>query len=676
MSFVIDTENAEFQDALNLIQFTRQSVFLTGKAGTGKSTFLKYICQNTKKQFVVLAPTGVAAINAGGSTMHSFFKLPFRPLLPDDPDLSTVNNRIFEFFKYRAEHRKLIENVELIIIDEISMVRADMIDTIDRILRIYSKNTREPFGGKQLLFVGDIFQLEPVVTGDAKDILSRFYASPFFFSARVFSEIQLVPIELQKVYRQKDASFVEALDKVRMNQMDQATLNRLNQRVDPSFAPTDDDFYVTLATRRDSVDQINENKLRALQGEAHLFRGTIVGEFPESSLPTLLQLELKEQAQVIFIKNDIGPHNQRRWANGTIGKVTGFTEEGEIRVLLENGKEYAIEKEMWRNVRYTFNEKERRVEELELGTFTQYPIRLAWAITVHKSQGLTISHTIIDFAGGAFAGGQTYVALSRCTSLEGIVLRRPIQRNDIFIRPEVQQFAQQFNNRRLIETALKQAQADILYKDAVKAFDRGSFQEFIDHFFKAIHSRYDIEKPLIKRYIRKKLNLINELREEIRQLKLEKEEKRQWMSELAHEFYLMGNECVVKARDSRAALANFDKALRLDPKHVDTWVRKGVTLHDMNEYYDAESCFNRAIELSPVLFKAYYNRGKNRMAMGDYDGSSTDLDKAINLNKEHVGAIELLADCCYHQGKSDTAEHLYQIAEHLRKKLKRRGKGE
>ncbi|MGL5730406.1 MAG: AAA family ATPase, partial [Bacteroidales bacterium] len=206
MSIKIDTDNQEFQDALNLIQYTKQSVFLTGKAGTGKSTFLRYICENTKKKFVVLAPTGVAAINANGSTMHSFFKLPFRPMLPDDPDLSLTGNRIFEFFKYKKQHRKLIENVELIIIDEISMVRADIIDCIDRILRVFSKNMREPFGGKQLLFVGDIFQLEPVVTSDSKDILNRFYENPFFFSARVFKEIQLVPIELQKVYRQKDVA--------------------------------------------------------------------------------------------------------------------------------------------------------------------------------------------------------------------------------------------------------------------------------------------------------------------------------------------------------------------------------------------------------------------------------------------------------------------------------------
>ncbi|MGL4992870.1 MAG: AAA family ATPase [Bacteroidales bacterium] len=670
MSFSIDTDNEEFQDALNLIQYTRQSVFLTGKAGTGKSTFLKYICQNTKKKFVVLAPTGVAAINAGGSTIHSFFKLPFRPLMPDDPDLSTLNNRIFEFFKYNREHRKVIESVELIIIDEISMVRADMIDTIDRILRIYSKNTREPFGGKQVLFVGDIFQLEPVVTSDARDILSRFYRSPFFFSAKVFADIQLVPIELRKVYRQKDPSFIKVLDNVRSNIVDNHDLMALNQRVDPRFNPSDSDFYITLATRRDTVDQINEEKLRSLKGDSMLFRGSITGEFPSSSLPTQVDLELKEQAQVIFIKNDIGPHSQRRWANGTIGKITGFTPENEIVVMLENGKEYKIEREMWRNVKYSFNEKEHKIEEEELGTFTQYPIRLAWAITIHKSQGLTFSHTIIDLSGGAFTGGQTYVALSRCTSLEGIVLRREISRRDIFIHPDVTQFSHQFNNRLLIDKALKQAQADILYKESIKSFDKGSFQDFLDNFFKAIHSRYDIEKPLIKRYIRKKLNLINQLKQEIKDLKAQREEDRAWLSELAHEFYLMGNECVVKAHNSQAAIANFDKALRLDPKHVDAWIRKGVTLHDMKEYYDAEICFNRAVELSPVLFKAYYNRGKNRIAMGAHELAISDLDKAINLNKEHVGAIELLADCYYHNGNSDTAEHLYQIAEHLRKNKK------
>ena len=263
-SWEIDIDNKEFKDALSLIQFTSQSVFLTGKAGTGKSTFLKYICAHTRKKHIILAPTGVAAINAGGSTIHSFFKMPFRPILPDDPDLSLTNGRIFEFLKYTKKHRQLIREVELVIIDEISMVRADMVDFIDRVLRVFSGNMRLPFGGKQLLFVGDIFQLEPVVTSDTRDILSRFYKNAFFFSARVFSEISLVPIELRKVYRQSDERFVHLLDKIRSNTVSDTELKELNNRYKPMYEPVGDDFSITLATRRDQVDYINDKRLSEL----------------------------------------------------------------------------------------------------------------------------------------------------------------------------------------------------------------------------------------------------------------------------------------------------------------------------------------------------------------------------------------------------------------------------
>ena len=281
MEFQLDTDNKEFQDALQLITHTRQSVFLTGKAGTGKSTFLKYICSHTQKKYVVLAPTGIAAINAEGVTLHSFFKLPFCPMLPDDPDLSLKDGRIFEFFKYRKEHRKIISEVELIIIDEISMVRADIIDCVDRILRVFSGNMRLPFGGKQLLFVGDVFQLEPVVPSDQKEILSLFYASPFFFSARVFKSINLVPIELQKVYRQADPVFINILDRIRSNAARRQELEILNTRYFPEFAPNNEDMYITLATRRDQVDFINEKKLSELPCEEFISAGRIDGDFPE-----------------------------------------------------------------------------------------------------------------------------------------------------------------------------------------------------------------------------------------------------------------------------------------------------------------------------------------------------------------------------------------------------------
>ncbi|MDR1808860.1 MAG: AAA family ATPase, partial [Prevotella sp.] len=305
MNPVIDISNKEFKNALELIIKTRQSVFLTGKAGTGKSTFLKHLCETTTKKHVVLAPTGIAAINAGGSTIHSFFKLPFRPMLPDDPDLSLTNGRIFEFFKYNKQHRKLLQQVELIIIDEISMVRADTIDCIDRILRVFSGNMRDPFGGKQLVFVGDIFQLEPVVAGDVREIIYRFYPNPFFFSANIFHEINLIPIEFTKIYRQSDKKFISILNNIRTGAVDAKDLQLLNQRYMPSFNPPESEMYITLATKRDNVDFINERKMAELTSPEFISMGAVEGDFPESSLPTAKELLLKEHAQVMFIRNDM-----------------------------------------------------------------------------------------------------------------------------------------------------------------------------------------------------------------------------------------------------------------------------------------------------------------------------------------------------------------------------------
>ena len=567
MSFVPDTQNKEFQDALNLIQYTRQSVFLTGKAGTGKSTFLRYICEHTKKKHVVLAPTGIAAINAGGSTLHSFFKLPFYPLLPDNPDFSLQRGRIHEFFKYTKPHRKLLEELELIIIDEISMVRADIIDAVDRILRVYSRNLREPFGGKQILLVGDVFQLEPVVKGDEREILNRFYPTPYFFSARVFNQIDLVSIELQKVYRQTDATFVGVLDHIRNNTVGATDLQLLNTRYGTQIEESEADMYITLATRRDNVDHINDKKLAELPGEPVTFSGEITGDFPESSLPTSQELVLKPGAQIIFIKNDF----DRRWVNGTIGIISGFDPfEETLYVITDDGKECDVKRESWRNIRYKYNEEKKQIEEEELGTFTQYPIRLAWAITIHKSQGLTFSRAVIDFTGGVFAGGQAYVALSRCTSLEGIQLRKPISRADVFVRPEIAGFAERFNNRQAIDRALKQAQADVQYAAATKAFDKGDFDTFLNEFFKAIHSRYDIEKPVVQRLIRKKLNIINRLREENRSLKQAAIEKEKSLVKYAREYIIMGDECL-KLEMKEAAMKNYEKAVALCPKFKEAW---------------------------------------------------------------------------------------------------------
>ena len=535
----IDLDNPELQNALQIIQYTRHSLFLTGKAGTGKSTLLRYIASTTKKKNIILAPTGIAAINVGGSTLHSFFKLPFHPLLPNDSKYNARNIR--ETLKYNSEKRKLLREVELIIIDEISMVRADIIDFIDKVLRIYCRNMREPFGGKQLLLVGDIYQLEPVLKEEDRLLLHPFYSSVFFFGAHVFREMQLVSIELKKVYRQTDPVFINILDHMRTSNVGTADLTLLNQRVGAELDDNNSHLAITLSTRRDTADFINEKHLEMLPGESTIFKGNVKGEFPESSFPTPIELELKTGAQVMFIKNEY----DKRWVNGTLGTIIGFgdDEDGVIYVRTENDID---------------------VEAIEKGTYEQFPLKLAWAITVHKSQGLTFNQVKIDFTGGVFAGGQAYVALSRCTSLNGISLKEPLRRDEVFVRNEVINFARQFNDTQIMKKALQQSKADKEYHEAVRAFDKGDMQKALDYFFLAIHSRYDIEKPSAKRLIRRKLNVINSLKEEINRLKKEQKDKEKYLKTLAVEYVMMGKECE-KDHFIDAAIRNYNKALTLCP---------------------------------------------------------------------------------------------------------------
>ncbi len=657
----IDTDNAEFQDALKMVQYTSRSVFLTGKAGTGKSTFLKYICSHTHKKYVVVAPTGIAAINAGGQTLHSFFKIPFRPILPDDPDLSTKDGRIFDFLKYRKNHQKLIREMELLIIDEVSMLRVDILDFVDRVLRVFSGHMQLPFGGKQLLMVGDVFQLEPVVKREEWGILKRFYQTPFFFSARVFRNLPMVQIELKKVYRQNNPAFVNLLDRVRLNSVKSEDINTINYRFRPDFKTPVDELFITLATRRDTVDYINDHKLAELEGEELVFEGTVSGEFPESALPTPRQLILKENAQVMFIKNDA---QERRWYNGSLARVDEITDDG-VYVRLENEEVHLVEKEVWRNIRYSFDEKNNRITEEELGSYVQYPLKLAWAITVHKSQGLTFDKVMIDFSGGAFAGGQLYVALSRCRSLEGIVMKSNISPRDVIVKRECVEFSRKSNNKLLIKESLDSAEADDCYKNALKAFKKDEFHIAMEQFGSAVAKRNDITKPVVQRFIARQLNVVKRLKKRIKELERYERKRNKQLEEFAREYFLMANECVLKARDYNAAIANLNKAIVLQPDFFDAIYKRASLKVELKDYESADKDYSLALKLKPRKFKVFYNRGRTRILAKNFNGAYNDLKKAINLKDDHPDAYFYLSQVCDRLGEVEEAEKYRNISGNL-----------
>jgi len=412
------------------ISSSRENFVVTGKAGTGKSTFLHYLAQNAAKRTLVAAFSGIAAINIGGMTLHSLFLFPFKPLLPGDDSIKE--------FRQGSSRQKLLEKVDMIIIDELSMLRSDIFQAIDYSLRINTGVRNVPFGGKQLVLFGDIFQLPPVVQNDPveRDIFSNTYDSEYFFDAPVFSEAEFNFVELFKVYRQEDEDFVSLLNKVRTSRVERQHLEELNRRYRPEYLPGREDYVITLTTTNRVANQENTRRLELIDEPAYRYHAEIEGEFPKDRFPTDQVLELKEGAQVIFIKNDL---EGRRWVNGTIAKIARLDDKA-ITVRLENGETHELEKETWHNIRYTYNRRQNRIEEEVRGTFIQYPVKLAWAMTIHKSQGLTFDKVILDLGRGTFVNGQLYVGLSRCTSLEGLYLKKKITRNDIIKDPRLLNF--------------------------------------------------------------------------------------------------------------------------------------------------------------------------------------------------------------------------------------------
>lgn len=435
-------ENPKLELVDRFVRYTNMNIFLTGKAGTGKTTFLRNLVKDTYKRHVVVAPTGVAAINAGGVTIHSFFQLPFGPQVPEGADIKfesgndlQMRSQSARYQKISGEKLKIIRSLDLLIIDEISMVRADLLDAVDAVLRRVRRNSK-PFGGVQVLMIGDIHQLAPVAKPEEWELLEPYYKSVYFFDSHVLQNIPYYCIELEHIYRQADAEFISILNKVRNNCLDNESLAVLNSHYKPDFEPDEKDGFITLMTHNRQVDEINESKLNALKTKTLTFTAKVTGTFPEYSFPTKVELELKVGAQVMFVKND--PSREHLYYNGKIGKVVSYDKDNGLFVKCDD-QVIKVEPVTWQNFEYNINRDTKEIEEKEIGSFTQIPLKTAWAITIHKSQGLTFKNVILD-ASLAFAHGQVYVALSRCTSLDGLVLKTKLSQNGLFNDLKINQF--------------------------------------------------------------------------------------------------------------------------------------------------------------------------------------------------------------------------------------------
>lgn len=453
-------ENSELKLAWDFVEKTGCNIFLTGKAGTGKTTFLRNLRERSPKRMVVLAPTGIAAINAGGVTIHSFFQLPLSPFVPG----ASFGGREQKRYKFGKAKRNIIKTLDLLVIDEISMVRADLLDAVDSVMRRYRAHNL-PFGGVQLLLIGDLQQLAPVVKDDEWEMMKSYYDTPFFFSSKALNNAGYHTIELQKVYRQQDSSFLALLNSIRENRADDRTLAELNRRYIPGFTPPQGSNYIRLTTHNYQAQQINDRQLALLDGTACDYRASVEGTFPESSFPADETLTLKAGAQVMFIKNDVN----KRYYNGMIGEVA-FAGRDMIKVVSKDtGETIDLEPAEWTNSKYALDAKTKEITETVEGVFRQYPLRLAWAITIHKSQGLTFEHAIID-ASHSFAHGQTYVALSRCKSLEGMVLGAPLGREAVISDGTVSEF-------------IRKAEANRPTADTLSRLERAYVVQILDELF-------------------------------------------------------------------------------------------------------------------------------------------------------------------------------------------------
>ncbi len=503
-----DTSNIIFKKAAAFVNQTNQNLFLTGKAGTGKTTFLKYIRENCYKKMAITAPTGVAAMNAGGTTLHALFWLPFGVFVEDydlkwdDQDNHIYNkSRLFSTIKLTKQRRAILQELELLVIDEVSMVRADTLDAIDVILKSVRRDMR-PFGGVQLLFIGDLYQLPPVVRDHEWQILKNHYSSTFFFDAKVLRSSPLVKLELQQIYRQRDDHFIHILNNIRNNSCSVEDLEQLNGHYKEAFKAPDEEQYITLTSHNKLADQINQEELVKLKGKLHNVKAVVKDDFQQGSFPTEETLALKQGAQVMFIKNDVG--EDRKYFNGKIGFVKELNlDKHQVLVGFKDGTEDVIvRRETWQNIKYNYNKGEDKIEEQVLGTFSQYPLRLAWAITIHKSQGLTFEKAIID-AGTSFASGQVYVALSRLTGLEGLVLRSKISAHSIRTDYQVVNFMSELMNTDQLDKVLKQCQRAYLGQILLQSFRWNLLSEAVVEIAQSLADRNIDNKEGVEAYFAK-----------------------------------------------------------------------------------------------------------------------------------------------------------------------------
>ena len=446
-------QNPEIDLAFEFVQYTNRNIYLTGKAGTGKTTFLHKLKEVSPKRMVVVAPTGVAAINAGGVTIHSFFQMPFGPILPGRLEAQANSGETNFIRKFNRKKIDIIRSLDLLVIDEISMVRADLLDGIDQVLRKY-KNRNQVFGGVQLLMIGDLQQLAPVVKENEWYLLKDYYETFFFFSSKAFQQSRPVSIELKHIYRQQDNKFIKILNEIREDKLSENSISELQKRYKPNFSPEQDEGYITLTTHNANADLINSEQLQKIKTKLHTFEAEVRGQFPEHAYPAEEFLKLKTGAQVMFIKNDSSP--EKRYYNGKIGVITDISDENIYVKCKDESEPIEVGHEIWENIKYTINERSKEIEEDVAGSFVQYPLRLAWAITIHKSQGLTFEKAVID-AKAAFAHGQTYVALSRCKTLEGLILSSPITDEGIICDTTVSSFNQHVEENQPDEHVLRQS---------------------------------------------------------------------------------------------------------------------------------------------------------------------------------------------------------------------------